>query len=526
MSLPSAMVLQADPASAVAAESADSEELWPGQTSPSTPVDDAAERTPGDSDGPSEPNEAPDPSESADPGEPADPSAPGESTDPTEPAGPPSEETESNEQPGADPPGTAEPGLDAPTGPGAADDPVDPARPPQTTGPQGGGASGTPPSADPSTPAPLQALTAGSVQITGEPRVGEPLRIELTGWDSDGTSFEYQWQRDGAAVQGATAREYTPAPRDRGHRVSAQVTATRAGYATRTVASAVTAVVLPGTLATVAPRISGTAVVGATLAAETEAWEPRTPRLSYRWKRDGRTIPGARGAHYRLAAADAGARITVTVHGAVPGYSPAGRSSAPTETVLRPLSGKGTPRLRGEGHIGEPLTVDTRAWRPTGAALSYQWLRDSTAIPGATRARYTPNEGDAGARIAVTVTATKTGHQRVSAASASRTVPDVLRAAKPRVFGAAVVGSRVSAQRGAWTANCDYRYQWFRGGYPIPGATGVSYRVTGGDTGLPLSVLVTGAQRGYTPESRASGATAPVRELASVRSRGPQRAAG
>lgn len=469
---------------------ADPGELWPGQTIPTAPGDGTAEEEPAEPTKPTEPSELSEPSE------------------PTKPGDQPAEETESAEQPGQDPPDLGAPGNGAPERPAQPTEPQGPAGPARPSPPTGAQNSSPDPQ-EPQAP-PRETLTAGTVEIAGQPRVGGPLHVELTDWSAADTSFGYQWQSNGAAVRGATSREYSPTPGDLGQRLSVRVTATREGYATRTVASSVTEVVLPGTLAAAAPGIVGSAVVGETLTAEVAAWKPRTPKLSFRWKRDGRTIAGATTAEYRLVAADAGKRLTVTVRGALKGYSPAGRSSAPTGPVLRPLTATGAPRIGGAVNVGAPLTVKARTWRPAGSELSYQWLRDSTPISGATHAKYTPTGKDAGGKIAVQVTATKAGHQTISQESAALPVPRILRAAKPRVLGTALVGARLSVDRGSWTADCDYRYQWYRGGHPIPGATGAHYHVSARDTGLPLSVMVTGERRGYATESRVSGATAAV----------------
>ncbi|PJJ58209.1 calcineurin-like phosphoesterase family protein [Mumia flava] len=70
------------------------------------------------------------------------------------------------------------------------------------------------------------------------------------------------------------------------------------------------------------PRITGRAVVGGDLAVDAGEWRNvDAAELTVRWLRDGRTIPGAKGAAYRPVAADAGTRISARVAAKVPGRS-------------------------------------------------------------------------------------------------------------------------------------------------------------------------------------------------------------
>lgn len=67
---------------------------------------------------------------------------------------------------------------------------------------------------------------------------------------------------------------------------------------------------------TVAPSITGTAQVGATLTAANGTWTGReTPALSRQWRANGTAIPGATGATYVPIVGDVGKVITVAVTG-------------------------------------------------------------------------------------------------------------------------------------------------------------------------------------------------------------------
>ncbi len=62
-----------------------------------------------------------------------------------------------------------------------------------------------------------------------------------------------------------------------------------------------------------APTISGQARVGKTLTATGGTWSVDGVTLAYQWNRDGAPISGATATTYKVAAADAGADLTVTV---------------------------------------------------------------------------------------------------------------------------------------------------------------------------------------------------------------------
>lgn len=69
------------------------------------------------------------------------------------------------------------------------------------------------------------ATEPGTVTISGDTEVGDLQTAVTEGWP-DGTTFTYQWTRDGAIVQGATAETYLLERADAGHVVEVAVTGT------------------------------------------------------------------------------------------------------------------------------------------------------------------------------------------------------------------------------------------------------------------------------------------------------------
>jgi hypothetical protein len=83
----------------------------------------------------------------------------------------------------------------------------------------------------------------------------------------------------------------------------------------------------------VAPTISGTAVVGQTLTAGNGTWSATPDSYTYVWRRSTVAISGATSSTYQLVTGDIGATITVTVTAVKAGYVSAAATSSATATV-------------------------------------------------------------------------------------------------------------------------------------------------------------------------------------------------
>ena len=89
------------------------------------------------------------------------------------------------------------------------------------------------------------------------------------------------------------------------------------------------------------PTVTGTRKVGYTLTAVPGIWGPAPVTLTYQWKANGVVIIGATAATYKLAAAQAGKALTVTVTGTKTGYTTAAKTSTPTAAIARRLARAG-----------------------------------------------------------------------------------------------------------------------------------------------------------------------------------------
>jgi hypothetical protein len=197
-----------------------------------------------------------------------------------------------------------------------------------------------------------------------------------------GTSpFTYQWKKDGATINGATAASYT---------ISSTSTVDGASYTvviTNSMGS-VTSNVATLSVASPAPVIkiqpSGLTINQGQNATFTVGLET-TGSYNYQWKKDGVAIVGATGSTLRLVnviVAQAGSYSVVVTNN-----SGSVTSNAANLTVNSSLTITANPVSRAAG-IGDTMSsaFSVTATAAAGVNLSYQWRRDGVNIAGATSA--------------------------------------------------------------------------------------------------------------------------------------------
>lgn len=355
-------------------------------------------------------------------------------------------------------------------------------------------------------------ISRGSLSLTPLPAVsgattfGQTLTVQTGTWDS-GVTLTYQWLRGGVAISGATSQTYTLGLTDVGSRISLAVTGSKTGYnsVTTTVVTAhnVAAATIPQSST---PTISGNYSNGSVLTANSGAWTSGVS-LTYQWLRGSTPISGATSSTYTLTADDIDATITVRVVGSLPGHNDVTLTSDGTSAItgmaqtLTPV-----PTISGVVSVGQTLTADAGTW-DSGVNLSYQWLRGSSLISGATSSTYTLTASDLNAQITVRVTGAKTGYS-TSVRHSSNTVAVargvLLQTPTPTISGNAQVGSTLSATVGTWDVGTNLTVQWLRDGVAIPGATSLTYVLVGQDYQSSITVAVTGAKSGYVSQTQTS----------------------
>lgn len=156
---------------------------------------------------------------------------------------------------------------------------------------------------------------------------------------------------------------------------------------------------------------------------------------------------------------------------------------------------------------GTTLTARAGTWTP-GVNLTYQWRRNGAAIAGATKSTYKVAPADAGARVTVTVTGSRTTYPTTSQVSnPTNAVPYLrLKAGKIKFSGKAKVGKKLTAKPSKWPSGVSYRYQWYSKGTAINGATGKTFKLTKAQKGKKVKVTVTVRKPGYAAVAKSSSA--------------------
>jgi hypothetical protein len=255
--------------------------------------------------------------------------------------------------------------------------------------------------------------------------------------------------------------------------------------------------------------------VGTTLTCENGTWTGATG-FEYQWYRNSAPIAGATTSTYLTVAADVGKGLQCAVTGtnAGPGKfiaytAPRVVGAPPTGGLPRRGEGQGL-NATNSGNVGSTLTcVPEFGWRwPT---FTYQWLKNSAPIAGATNSTYTIQASDAPAAIQCAITATNaagsvtvTTPAQLTATAPSPTAPSAVVAtavATPvvngpsisggtDVAGGSIVGQKLTCTGGP-ASGATLAYQWLRNNAAIAGATSSTYTLVAADAGTQVQCQVT-----------------------------------
>ncbi len=269
-----------------------------------------------------------------------------------------------------------------------------------------------------------------------------------------------------------------------------------------------------------APKVTGAVRVGQQLTASSGTWRPSPTRVSYRWSVGGTALPKATSS-LRLNRHMVGKRVRVQVLARRFGYPATTVTSNRTATVQRGrFAVERSPRVRGRTQVTRRLRVSAGAWSPRPGAVRYQWLADGKRIRGARSSQLRLRPGLVRSRIAVQVTARRPGYEpRTRTLRVGGVAPARLRGlSSPRVRGGTRPGQALHVRLGQTRPHAAVRrVQWLRGGRPIRGATGRTYRLRRGDLGSRLQAVVRYRRPGYRTLVRTTSPTARVKTTPRVK---------
>jgi hypothetical protein len=173
----------------------------------------------------------------------------------------------------------------------------------------------------------------------------------------------------------------------------------------------------------------------------------------------------------------------------------------------------GSVSFSGVTRVDQVMTADPGTWSPTPDTITYQWMRDGSAIAGATGRTYTTQGEDFYTSLSVVVTATKVGYTTASRETGTLgiyTYSNFSNITIPTISGTLRVGESIRAVIGSYPVSTTLSYKWYANGYEISGATSETYQLQPAERGKTMTVRVTSVKRGYWDDYETSAASAVV----------------
>jgi hypothetical protein len=321
--------------------------------------------------------------------------------------------------------------------------------------------------------------------------------------------LSYQWQKNGAAISGATATSYTtPATTTNDNGSTFLVIVTNSvGSAMSTTAT------LTVTPATVAPSFTAQPVSATVTAGQTATFSVSasgTQPLTYQWQKNGGAISGANSPSYTTPATttnDNGAAFQVVV-------SNSAGTITSNAAILTVNAAAVVPTFSAQPAsttvtAGQTATFSVAA---SGTApLTYQWQKNGAAISGATASSYTTpatTTADNGSKFVVVVS-NSAGSVSSGAATLTVNAAPVAPTVATQPASVTVTAGQTATFTVAANGSAPLTYQWQKNGAAISGATATSYTTpatTTTDNGSKFIVVVSNS----TGNATSSAATLTV----------------
>ena len=281
--------------------------------------------------------------------------------------------------------------------------------------------------------------------------------------------LSYQWQKNGAAINGATSSIYTT-PAETTSDNGAQFTVVISNVAGNVISNAATLTVNPDPVAPSITAQPASQTISAGQTATFSVTAAGTAPLSYQWQRNGAGISGATSSSYTTpaeTASDNGAQFSVVVSNTAGNLT----SNAAILTVNSPPAVTAQP-VNQTVAVGQSATFSVTA---TGTApLAYQWRRNGANISGAIASTYTTpatTATDNGAQFTAVIT-NVAGTVTSSIATLTVNVPLSITTQPSSVT---ITAGQTATFSVTATGTAPLSYQWSQNGTAISGATSSSY---------------------------------------------------
>jgi hypothetical protein len=284
--------------------------------------------------------------------------------------------------------------------------------------------------------------------VLGSPTVGNVLTISQQ-WYPTPDQTNYQWMRDGVAIDGARGPTYTIVGDDAGHVLSVAVTVTHSLLPTVTAVATLRGGAVTRPFTTVpTPTLTGTAKLGSTLTAHVGASVPAHATYEYEFSEGpgSWSAPQSSATFTPINDGDVGFAVYVRAFATAPGYGPTVSAPSLPTAPIAPLS-LHVKSVAMVGHVGLNDEIYTKVTLDSAAPsaeppYTFVWMLNGTPIHGATGATYVPPMSDYGQKLTVAVTLNDPDWGTGSATSKASVVGEGnLTYANPRIAGTPKVGS-------------------------------------------------------------------------------------
>ncbi len=266
---------------------------------------------------------------------------------------------------------------------------------------------------------------------------------------------------------------------------------------------------------TALPTILGKVEERQTLTASTGTWAGTEPiAYAYQWQscnskgESCANISGATSSTYKLTSSNVGGTVRVDVTAKNLVNSISALSVVTSVVAASPPVNTALPAVSGMAESGQLMTVSNGSWEGTPTiSYAYQWEtcnskgESCSSISGATASSYRVLNSQVGDTLRATVTADNSAgsEKATSTATATITTGPPVNTELPAISGTAKEGETFSASTGTWVGGepFSYTYQWKSCNTTgescsnISGATGSTYKLTSGNVGKTLRIVLT-----------------------------------